>query len=96
MFCIVVYDIDMSNGQKRLTKVSKICEQYGIRVQNSVFEMDIDLKDLTILKTKLTNVINASQDSIRIYYLGSKANTKVELLGKQEQVELLTQTTIML
>lgn len=41
MMLVVTYDVDTSDtaGQKRLRKVAKICERYGMRVQNSVFEV---------------------------------------------------------
>lgn len=78
---LIVYDIKTSsdNGEKRLQKVSKICENYGIRVQDSVFECNIDSGKLLVLKDKLLEVINEDEDSIRIYKLKSK---EPDILGK--------------
>ena len=44
MMVIVSYDVSTvtANGKKRLRKVAKECLNYGQRVQNSVFEVDVD------------------------------------------------------
>lgn len=89
MFILLVYDIDFSNdnGAKRLNKVSKLCQKFGIRVQNSVFEMNIDSKDLLKLKNDIKKIIN-EQDSIRIYKLGKIENIDIEIIGNKEKVEI--------
>ena len=51
-------------GAKRLRKVAKICERYGIRVQNSVFEVLVDPAQLTLLKAELEKAMNVETDSI--------------------------------
>ena len=55
MMLVVTYDVDTTNasGQKRLRKVAKICERYGMRVQNSVFEVLLDAAQLVVLKHEL-------------------------------------------
>lgn len=85
MMLIVTYDVDYSeeSGAKRLRKVAKICEKYGVRVQNSVFEMMIDNVMLIELKRKLDEVINHEKDSIRIYNLGNKWSRKIYVIGKE-------------
>ena len=67
MFMLIVYDIDSSDidGQKRLRTIAKTCEQYGVRVQNSVFELEIDNRNLIILKSKKEKIITA-KDSINL------------------------------
>ena len=52
---VVTCDVDTTNasGQKRLRKVAKICERYGMRVQNSVFEVLLDAAQLVVLKHEL-------------------------------------------
>ena len=41
MLLVVTYDVDTTNkeGEHRLRKVAQLCERYGMRVQNSVFEV---------------------------------------------------------
>ena len=49
---LVSYDVSTTDnkGKTRLRKVSKECQNYGQRVQNSVFEIDVDYG--TFLKVK--------------------------------------------
>ena len=86
MMIIVSYDVDFSDSQgaKRLRKVAKICERYGVRVQNSVFETLVDPVKLTELKTSLAEVIDSEADTIRFYNLGSKWESKIETMGKDK------------
>ena len=44
MMILITYDIntETSAGKKRLRKVAKECQNYGQRVQNSVFECLVD------------------------------------------------------
>lgn len=44
MMVIVSYDVNTEtvSGKKRLRHVAKICNDYGQRVQNSVFECLVD------------------------------------------------------
>lgn len=83
MMVLITYDVDFSQpkGAKRLRKVAKICEKYGVRVQNSVFEMIVDSVQLTQIKLAVTEVIDTEIDSVRIYRLGSKWENKTEIIG---------------
>lgn len=84
MMVVLSYDVDTSNsaGAKRLRKVAKVCEAYGCRVQNSVFELLIEPAQLVALKARLTAVIDADKDSVRFYRLGSNWRPRVESLGR--------------
>lgn len=89
MLYLLTYDIDTESDKgRRLQKVAKICESYGERVQNSVFEMNIDSTKMTELKIKLETVIDQDIDSVRIYKLGKYMKYDVCVLGKQGTVEL--------
>ena len=68
-------------GRTRLRKVAKQCENYGRRVQNSVFECILDQAQCVLLKSILNDIIDESVDSLRFYYLGNKYQTKVEHIG---------------
>ena len=82
-------DVDTSDtaGQKRLRKVAKICERYGMRVQNSVFEVLVDAAQLVTLKSELEKVIDIAQDSVRFYRLGNTYENRIETMGKRPLVE---------
>lgn len=86
MMMLITYDVDFSNenGAKRLRKVARLCEKYGVRVQNSVFEMLIDPAQLVEIKKSLERVIDKSKDSVRFYSLGKKWEGRVEILGQQK------------
>ncbi|PLR77437.1 CRISPR-associated endonuclease Cas2 [Bacillus sp. V3-13] len=90
MLVLITYDVSTvsSAGQKRLRKVSKICQNYGQRVQNSVFECIVDATQFATLKIELATIIDEDQDSLRFYQLGNNYKTKVEHIGVKESVDL--------
>ncbi len=83
MMVIITYDIstESNGGVKRLRQISKMCQNYGQRVQNSVFECLIDYGTFIKLKNDLEKVMNKEVDSIRYYQLGNKWECKVEHVG---------------
>jgi CRISPR-associated protein Cas2 len=89
MLVVVTYDVNISQtaGAKRLRKVAKLCERFGIRVQNSVFEVLVDAAQLVVLKNQLEAAIDPELDSIRFYRLGNSYQQKIEVMGKARRVE---------
>ncbi|QAY65342.1 CRISPR-associated endonuclease Cas2 [Paenibacillus protaetiae] len=90
MLVLVTYDVSTlsSAGQRRLRLASKLCQSYGQRVQNSVFECVVDAAQLTLLKIKLGEIINPDEDSLRIYQLGNHYKNKVEHIGVKPSLDL--------
>lgn len=90
MLVLVTYDVNTQDkaGRKRLRRVAKKCVDYGIRVQNSVFECVVDAAQLRVLKKKLTDEIDTSKDSLRFYYLGNDHKAKVEHIGAKETISV--------
>ncbi|CAH0347281.1 CRISPR-associated endonuclease Cas2 [Bacillus sp. CECT 9360] len=90
MLVLITYDVSTVNngGQKRLRKVSKVCQNYGQRVQNSVFECIVDATQFATLKIELSDIIDEDLDSLRFYQLGNNYKTKVEHIGVKESVDL--------
>lgn len=90
MLVLVTYDVSTvsSEGRRRLRQVSKICQNVGQRVQNSVFECVVDTVQFTVLKLKLMEVIDQEQDSLRFYQLGNNYKNKVEHIGAKESLDL--------
>ena len=86
MMTLVSYDVSTVDaaGRKRLRKVAKECVNYGQRVQNSVFEVDVDYGTFLKLKDRLMKIIDEEQDSLRFYYLGNKWKRRVEHIGAKE------------
>lgn len=87
---LITYDVSTvsSSGQKRLRKVAKVCQNYGQRVQNSVFECIVDATQYTALKFELADIIDRDQDSLRFYQLGNNYKNKVEHIGVKESIDL--------
>lgn len=83
---LISYDVSTTDkaGRTRLRKVAKACQDYGQRVQNSVFEVDVDYGTFLKLKDKLEKLIDPKQDSLRIYYLGNNWKSRVEHIGAKE------------
>lgn len=90
MLVLITYDVstETSAGKKRLSKVAKACVKYGQRVQNSVFECNIDYGTFLKLKNILIGMINQEEDSLRFYNLGNKYENKVEHIGIKPSVPL--------
>lgn len=86
MQILLTYDVETvtPQGRKRLRQVAKVCTDYGQRVQNSVFELNIDPATLVTIKSKLHGIIDPEKDSIRIYNLGKNWERRVETMGLDE------------
>lgn len=90
MLVLITYDVntDTAAGKKRLRKVAKECQNYGQRVQNSVFECIMDSAKTREVKEKIRKLIDEDHDSLRFYYLGEKYKNKVEHYGVKESFDL--------
>ncbi len=90
MMVLITYDVSTTSeaGKKRLHKVAKQCQNYGQRVQNSVFECLLDPTQLSQLKDRLENLIDLEQDSLRFYYLGDEWRTRIEHIGAKKSIDL--------
>ena len=84
MYILVTYDVATADpaGAKRLRKVARICLNYGLRVQNSVFECLVDPAQLVTLQALLQESIDPEQDSVRIYTLGKNYRQYIKCLGR--------------
>lgn len=83
MMVIVSYDVSTTDkeGKKRLRKIAKECVNYGQRVQNSVFEIDVDYGTFLKVQNKLIKLMDQEKDSLRFYYLGNNWKRRVEHVG---------------
>lgn len=90
MMVLITYDVNTETpaGRRRLYKVSKRCQDYGQRVQNSVFECLIDPAQLAELQHLLGKIIDPEVDSLRFYYLGDKWKHRVEHIGAKPGIDL--------
>jgi CRISPR-associated protein Cas2 len=90
MMVLITYDVNTETaaGQKRLRKVAKKCQDYGQRVQNSVFECIIDPARLKQVQDALEKIIDPEVDSLRYYYLGDEWRGRVVHVGAKPGLDL--------
>jgi len=90
MLVLITYDVstETAAGKTRLRKVAKQCVNYGRRVQNSVFECEMDAAKCREVKEILVELINENEDSLRFYYLGNNYKNKVEHIGTKKSFDV--------
>ena len=83
---LISYDVSTTDsaGRTRLRRITKTLEGYAQRVQNSVFEMDIDYAIFLKVKARLLELMEPERDSLRFYYLGNDWKRRVEHFGAKE------------
>ena len=71
MLILVAYDVSTETpaGRRRLRRVAKVCQDYGQRVQKSIFECKVNATTYAILEKRLLEEINNREDSLRLYRL---------------------------
>lgn len=89
MMVLVSYDVNTEDaeGRKRLRQIARHCENYGQRVQFSVFECLVDPAQWTLLRAKLIETINEDKDSLRFYFLDSNWKRRVEHIGAKPALD---------
>lgn len=90
MLVLVTYDVATTTaaGRQRLRRVAKLCVSFGQRVQDSVFECQIDPTQWTRFKLLLLDIYNPDEDSLRFYFLGSNWQRRVEHYGAKPSIDL--------
>ena len=90
MMVLVTYDVNTTTaeGRRRLAHAAKTCVGFGQRVQNSVFECEVDPARFVMLKSRLVKIIDPARDSLRFYFLGSNWQRRVEHVGARPAVDL--------
>jgi CRISPR-associated protein Cas2 len=79
MLYLITYDIPID---KRRTKLAKLLEGHGQRVQYSVFECDMEDKQVTQLRRRLNRLLRPAEgDSLRIYKLCANCRAVVTIVG---------------
>ncbi len=86
MLVLITYDVttETQEGQRRLRRVAKVCQNYGQRVQKSVFECLVDPTQWAVLRDRLVKEIEPTKDSLRFYFLGKNWKPRVEHVGTGE------------
>lgn len=87
---LITYDVNTQDlaGRRRLRRVSRLCLDRGQRVQNSVFECEVDPAQWAQLRAHLLSEIDAEKDSLRFYRLGADGKRRVEHVGAKPVLDL--------
>ncbi len=90
MLMLVSYDVSTidAEGRKRLRRIAKACQNWGVRVQNSVFECNVDAAQWVRLKAELEEIFDPQTDSLRYYNLGNRYATRVEHIGAKPALDV--------
>jgi CRISPR-associated protein Cas2 len=79
MFYCICYDV--MNNTRRL-KLAKVLKDFGTRVQLSVFEADLDARQMERLRKRIRTVLNDAEDRVRFYPLCASCMSRIEVLGQ--------------
>ena len=90
MVVVVAYDVstESKEGRRRLRRVAQACEDFGQRVQKSLFECVLRNKDWVRLRARLLAEIDDRQDNLRFYFLEEDARKKTEHHGIGRPLDL--------
>lgn len=90
MLMLVTYDVNTQDaaGRRRLRRVARACLDVGQRVQNSVFECEVDPARWAQLRDRLLSEIDQTRDSLRFYRLGADGKRRVEHVGAKPVLDL--------
>jgi CRISPR-associated protein Cas2 len=90
MMVLVSYDVatSTSGGAGRLRRVARACRDFGQRVQYSVFEIEVDAAQWTLLRRRLVGLIDHEVDSLRFNFLGNNWERRIEHVGAKAAVDM--------
>ena len=90
MMVVVSYDVATTTpaGKRRLRRIAKACQDFGQRVQFSVFECVVDPAEWARLRLRLLGEMKPSEDSLRCYFLGANFKRRIEHHGAKKPVDL--------
>ena len=83
MLILVTYDVstETSEGRRRLRRVAKVCQNYGQRVQKSVFECKVTPVTYELLEQSLLDEIDETEDNLRLYRLTEPIEKNIKEYG---------------
>jgi CRISPR-associated protein Cas2 len=90
MMVLITYDVSVvtESGKRRLRHVAKACQDYGQRVQNSVFECVLTESQFVLLRSIITDAIDPEEDSVRFYFLGKNWPHRIESIGRSTSIDV--------
>lgn len=81
---VVSYDIE---SDKRRTKIAKTLEDFGQRVQFSVFECRLNPKDFVRMRERVKDLIHRETDSLIVYRLCESCVQGIHRIGARKVLD---------
>jgi CRISPR-associated protein Cas2 len=88
---IISYDISLDKKRK---KASNLLEEFGVRIQYSVFQCELNKKELSRLKDKLNEIINSKTDSVYFFPSCENCMNKRIMIGSEFSIRKINVLTI--
>ena len=90
LLVVVAYDVstETKEGRRRLRRVARACEDFGQRVQKSVFECVVRERDWVLLRARLLSEFDAREDSLRFYFLDESSRERTEHHGVKRPIDV--------
>ncbi len=85
MKMLIIYDIA---DPKRLRAIANIMEDYGVRVQKSIFELDVGQTVFQEIKIRVGKAIEEFEDGVKYFPLCERCTGSIEIIGKGVYIEL--------
>ncbi|MBX3334659.1 MAG: CRISPR-associated endonuclease Cas2 [Nitrospira sp.] len=89
MNILITYDVstETAAGRKRLRKVALACQDFGQRVQKSVFECSVSEMQYEEVMRRLLEIIEEKEDSLRVYRLIEPKEKYVQVYGVNTAID---------
>lgn len=82
MLHLIAYDI---GNPRRLRRVAKICADYGIRMEKSVFECDLTDQQMMQFWERLRRVVDEEEDRVFDYRIGALERRNIRRMGRSPE-----------
>lgn len=82
-YYIITYDIEEDRDRN---KIMKILKDYGNRLQYSVYQCNLDEKNLMALVKKLQKRLRSQNDSIIVFKLCNKCYSEIRMYGSKKEI----------
>jgi len=84
MNMIIAYDIA---SPQRIARVAKILQDYGVRVQKSIFEVTVTTFIFEEMKERIEAVIIPEDDGVKYFPVCEKCAGTVEVIGQGQYID---------
>lgn len=83
MLRLIAYDVA---HPKRLRRVATICQNYGIRIEYSVFECDLDDTLFELFWEQLRQAVDEAEDRLIVYRICANCEEHIRTIGPVQRL----------